>query len=136
MRFSLDELVQRQLHYASSDEVDSILIDGGAHARSLFRAPLKNRRSCTSRSIESIPKLKRAATISKGNCRRSRSSARAIFIVDEKSRAVVAHRAGIASCERLLNVDNLYDPQHITILHHVQQGSARTRCTSATWITS
>ena len=27
MRFSLDELVQRELHYAIVDEVDSILID-------------------------------------------------------------------------------------------------------------
>jgi len=44
------------------------------------------------------------------------------FIVDEKSKAVSLTEQGIASCERLLNVDNLYDPQHITILHHVQQG--------------
>src|SRR5207302_332071 len=44
------------------------------------------------------------------------------YIVDEKSKAVSLTEQGIASCERLLNVDNLYDPQHITILHHVQQG--------------
>ena len=44
------------------------------------------------------------------------------FIVDEKARAVALTEEGIASCERLLNVDNLYDPRHMTALHHIQQG--------------
>jgi len=126
--------VQRQLHYAIVDEVDSILIDE-ARTPLIIRAPLKNRRSCTSRSIESF----RNST--SGNHRRretvgDRGAARGRFIGDEKSRAVSLTEQGIASCERLLNVDNLYDPQHITILHHFQQGLRAHACTSATWITS
>src|SRR5207249_106525 len=39
-----------------------------------------------------------------------------------KARAVALTEQGIATCERLLSVDNLYDPQHITLLHHIQQG--------------
>ena len=44
------------------------------------------------------------------------------YIVDEKSKAVALTEQGIASCERLLSVDNLYDPQNIDALHHIQQG--------------
>jgi preprotein translocase subunit SecA len=43
------------------------------------------------------------------------------YIVDEKSKAVALTEQGIASCERLLSVDNLYDPRNIDVLHHVQQ---------------
>src|SRR5207247_739489 len=39
-----------------------------------------------------------------------------------KARAVALTEQGIATCERLLSIDNLYDPQHITVLHHIQQG--------------
>src|SRR5262249_3470276 len=41
---------------------------------------------------------------------------------DEKARAVALTEEGIASCERLLNVENLYDPRNMTMLHHIQQG--------------
>src|SRR5215468_6619191 len=103
MRFSLEELVQRNLHYAIVDEVDSILIDEA-------RTPLI------------ISKLKRAATIVEGKLSEIEEQREGDYIVDEKSKAVSLTEQGIASCERLLNVDNLYDPQHITMLHHVQQG--------------
>src|SRR5207244_11390780 len=43
------------------------------------------------------------------------------YIVDEKSNAVAITEAGIAACERLLTVDNLYDPNNIDALHHIQQ---------------
>src|SRR5213079_504984 len=69
-----------------------------------------------------IPKLRRAATIVEGKLSEIEEEKEGDFIVDEKSKAVSLTEQGIASCERLLNVDNLYDPQHITILHHVQQG--------------
>src|SRR2546427_87035 len=44
------------------------------------------------------------------------------YLRDEKARPVSLTEQGIATCERLLSIDNLYDPQHITILHHIQQG--------------
>jgi preprotein translocase subunit SecA len=44
------------------------------------------------------------------------------YIIDEKSKAVSLTEQGIQSCESLLHIDNLYDPQHITVLHHIQQG--------------
>jgi preprotein translocase subunit SecA len=120
MRFSLDELVQRQLHYAIVDEVDSILIDE-ARTPLIISGPAEESTELYFKIDRIIPKLKRAATIVEGKLSEIEEERDGDFIVDEKSKAVSLTEQGIASCERLLNVDNLYDPQHITILHHVQQ---------------
>ena len=121
MRFSLDELVQRHLHYAIVDEVDSILIDE-ARTPLIISGPAEESTELYYKIDRIIPKLKRAATIVEGKLSEIEEQREGDFIVDEKSKAVSLTEQGIASCERLLNVDNLYDPQHITILHHVQQG--------------
>ncbi len=121
MRFSLEELVQRHLHYAIVDEVDSILIDE-ARTPLIISGPAEESTELYYKIDRIIPKLKRAATIVEGKLSEIEEQREGDFIVDEKSKAVSLTEQGIASCERLLNVDNLYDPQHITILHHVQQG--------------
>jgi preprotein translocase subunit SecA len=121
MRFSLDELVQRHLHYAIVDEVDSILIDE-ARTPLIISGPAEESTELYYKIDRIIPKLKRAATIVEGKLSEIEEQREGDFIVDEKSKAVSLTEQGIAACERLLNVDNLYDPQHITILHHVQQG--------------
>ena len=121
MRFSLDDLVQRHLHYAIVDEVDSILIDE-ARTPLIISGPAEESTELYYKIDRIIPKLKRAATIVEGKLSEIEEQREGDYIVDEKSKAVSLTEQGIASCERLLNVDNLYDPQHITILHHVQQG--------------
>jgi preprotein translocase subunit SecA len=121
MRFSLDELVQRHLHYAIVDEVDSILIDE-ARTPLIISGPAEESTELYYKIDRIIPKLRRAATIVEGKLSEIEEQREGDFIVDEKSKAVSLTEQGIAACERLLNVDNLYDPQHITILHHVQQG--------------
>ena len=121
MRFSLEELVQRELHYAIVDEVDSILIDE-ARTPLIISGPAEESTELYYKIDRIIPKLKRAATIVEGKLSEIEEEREGDYIVDEKSKAVSLTEQGIASCERLLNVDNLYDPQHITILHHVQQG--------------
>src|SRR5262245_22045460 len=121
MRFSLEELVQRPLHYAIVDEVDSILIDE-ARTPLIISGPSDETTDLYFRIDRIIPKLKRAATITEGKLSEIEAQQDGDFLVDEKSRTVSLTEQGIASCERLLNVDNLYDPQHIDVLHHVQQG--------------
>jgi preprotein translocase subunit SecA len=121
MRFSLEELVQRNLHYAIVDEVDSILIDE-ARTPLIISGPAEESTELYFKIDRIIPKLKRAATIVEGKLSEIEEQREGDFIVDEKSKAVSLTEQGIASCERLLNVDNLYDPQHIMVLHHVQQG--------------
>jgi len=121
MRFSLDELVQRELHYGIVDEVDSILIDE-ARTPLIISGPAEESTELYYKIDRIIPRLKRAATIVEGKLSEIEEQREGDYIVDEKSKAVSLTEQGIASCERLLSVDNLYDPQHINILHHVQQG--------------
>jgi preprotein translocase subunit SecA len=121
MRFTLDELVQRELNYAIVDEVDSILIDE-ARTPLIISGPAEESTDLYYKIDRIIPKLKRAATIVEGKLSEIELEKEGDYIVDEKSKAVALTEQGIQSCERLLNVDNLYDPRNIDALHHVQQG--------------
>jgi preprotein translocase subunit SecA len=121
MRFSLDELVQRELNYAIVDEVDSILIDE-ARTPLIISGPAEESTDLYFKIDRIIPKLKRAATIVEGKLSEVEEQKAGDFIVDEKAKTVSLTEAGIASCERLLGIDNLYDPLHIDSLHHIQQG--------------
>ncbi len=104
MKFSLDEYAQRDLHYAIVDEVDNILIDEA-------RTPLiiSGQAEQSSRLYASvnriIPRLTREID----------------YTIDEKHRNAMLTEEGVAKCERLLGVANLYDPSQIDILHHVTQ---------------
>src|SRR2546429_5178855 len=121
MRFTLDELVQRELHYAIVDEADSILIDE-ARTPLIISGPADESTDLYYKLDRIIPKLKRAATIVDGKLSEVEAQKEGDYIVDEKARAVSLTEQGIATCERLLSIENLYDPQHITVLHHIQQG--------------
>jgi preprotein translocase subunit SecA len=120
MRFAQDELVQRELHYAIVDEVDSILIDE-ARTPLIISGAADESTELYFRIDRIIPKLRRAATIVEGKLSEIEEQKEGDFIVDEKSKAVSLTEQGIAACERLLAVDNLYDPQHIDVLHHIHQ---------------
>ncbi len=103
MKFSQEQFVQRPLHFAIVDEVDSILIDES-------RTPLiisGQAEESTDKYYEVnqvIPKLKENH-----------------YQVDEKSRSSTLTEEGIAHLEELLKVDNLYDPGNIETLHCAQQ---------------
>src|SRR5437867_3094686 len=120
MRFYREELVQRDLHYAIVDEVDSILVDE-ARTPLIISGPAEESTELYYKIDRIIPRLKRAATIVEGKLSEVEATKEGDYIVDEKSKAVALTEAGIASCERLLSVDNLYDPNNIDILHHIQQ---------------
>ena len=123
MQFSLDDIVQREHHYAIVDEVDSILIDeartpliiSGRDRNAECRAPLYEKVNRV------IPRLKRAATIVEGKLSEIEESAEGDFIVDEKARTVSLTDQGGAYCERLLGIENLSDPAHIETAHHIHQ---------------
>jgi preprotein translocase subunit SecA len=120
MRFTLDELVQRELNYAIVDEVDSILIDE-ARTPLIISGPADESNELYQKLDRVIPKLKRAATIVEGKLSEIEAEVEGDYIVDEKAKAIALTEQGIQTCERLLAIDNLYDPQHMTVLHHIQQ---------------
>jgi len=120
MRFSLEDMVQREHHYAIVDEVDSILIDE-ARTPLIISGPAEGSTDRYYKIDRIIPKLKRAATIVEGKLSEIEAQAPGDYIVDEKSRAVSLTEQGISHCERLLNVENLYDPSQMEVLHHISQ---------------
>lgn len=104
MKFSAEDFVQRELHYAIVDEVDSILIDE-ARTPLIISGPAEESTELYYRLNRIIPQLKREKH----------------YTVDEKSRTAVLTEEGIARCEGLLKIDNLYEPKYIEILHHLNQ---------------
>jgi preprotein translocase subunit SecA len=121
MRFTREEQVQRERHYAIVDEVDSILIDE-ARTPLIISGPAEESTDKYYKVDRVIPKLRKAATIVEGKLSEIEAQADGDYIVDEKSKAVSLTEQGIATCERLLGVENMYDPQHIETLHHIHQG--------------
>src|SRR6266540_5550146 len=123
MRFSLDEMVQREHCYAIVDEVDSILIDeartpliiSGRDESAESKAPLYERVD------RIIPKLTRAATIVEGKLSEIEEQAEGDFIVNKKAKTVSLTEQGVTHCERLLGVDNLSDPANMEVAHLVHQ---------------
>jgi preprotein translocase subunit SecA len=104
MKYSLEDMVQREFHYAIVDEVDSILIDE-ARTPLIISGPSEDSTDLYYRVNQISPHLKRETD----------------FTVDEKARAVSLTEEGVEKCEKLLGVKNLYDPVQAELLHHVQQ---------------
>ncbi|MEK6606810.1 MAG: DEAD/DEAH box helicase, partial [Myxococcota bacterium] len=93
MKQSVDRMVQRDLHYAVVDEVDSILIDEA-------RTPL-----IISGPAEYMPDKYKAADMVARKLVRDEH-----FEVKEKERAVHLLEAGIVAAEKLLNIESFYLP--------------------------
>jgi preprotein translocase subunit SecA len=104
MKFNLDDYVQREFNYAIVDEVDSILIDE-ARTPLIISGPSEESTDKYYKINQIIPRLKREKDYS----------------IDEKSRTVVLTEEGVAHVEGYLNVQNLYEPRNIEIVHHVNQ---------------
>ncbi len=104
MKFELASLVQRDLHYAIVDEVDSILIDE-ARTPLIISGPAEKSTDLYYQVNRIIPRLKNERD----------------FTIDEKARSIMITEEGVALAENLLGVENLYDPKNIELLHHVNQ---------------
>jgi preprotein translocase subunit SecA len=108
MKFRLEDYVQRELHYAIVDEVDSILIDE-ARTPLIISGPTED-------STDLYYLIDRQITANGGLTRETD------YTVDEKSKTAALTEAGVDKMESRLKISNLYDPTHIELLHHVNQG--------------
>ncbi|EPR41689.1 Protein translocase subunit secA [Desulfovibrio sp. X2] len=104
MAFSPDQLVQRGHSFAIVDEVDSILIDE-ARTPLIISGPSEQSTDLYVRVDAVVPRLKKEED----------------FTVDEKARSASLTDEGVARVEKILGVDNLFDPANITVQHHVLQ---------------
>lgn len=99
-----EQMVQRPLHYAVIDEVDSILIDEA-------RTPL-----IISGSAQKSTQLYMLAN---GFVRTL--TAEQDYTYDEKTKGVQLTEEGITKAERAFRIDNLFDISHVTLNHHISQ---------------
>lgn len=104
MKFELSQYVQRDLHFAIVDEVDSILIDE-ARTPLIISGPTDDSTDKYFKLDRIIPALVKTTH----------------YTIDEKSRTVVLTDEGVALVEKQLNIQNIFDAIHMETLHHVNQ---------------
>jgi preprotein translocase subunit SecA len=119
MKFRLSDCVQRGHNFAIVDEVDSILIDE-ARTPLIISGPSEESTDKYYRINRIIPRLIRGEVIEGKEPGEKYTTGD--YTVDEKHRSVALTEEGVLKCERLLGIDNMYDPANIEINHHVQQG--------------
>ncbi|MBS6396360.1 MAG: preprotein translocase subunit SecA [Clostridiales bacterium] len=118
-----EQLVQRELHYAIIDEIDSILIDEA-------RTPLiiSGQSGKSTKLYELCDYV--AHTLQKGTASKEFSKMDAImgeeieetgdFIVNEKDKIVHLTADGIKKVEQYFKIENLADPENLEIQHNME----------------
>jgi len=104
MTGSLDRQVQRGLHYAIVDEVDSILIDEA-------RTPLIISQPAEESTLKYGLYSQYVRNLQAPND----------YVIDEKQRAAVLTEEGIKKMEKLLNIENIYTEKGFEEVHHIEQ---------------
>src|SRR5436305_5710043 len=100
---SLEQMVQRELHYAIVDEVDNILIDEA-------RTPL----IISGQGQESTSMYKQFAQWA------PRLQPELDYTVEEKTRTVILTEAGIDKIEQLAGIQNIYDESNIELTRYME----------------
>jgi preprotein translocase subunit SecA len=104
MVMSVDDMVQRKLHFAIVDEVDSILIDE-ARTPLIISGPAEKSADLYFRADFFVRRLKPED-----------------YEIDEKMRTANLTDSGVHKAESFFHVDNLFDPDNVTLMHHLTQG--------------
>ncbi|PLT48441.1 preprotein translocase subunit SecA [Paenibacillus sp. FSL W8-1187] len=99
-----EQMVQKPLHFAIIDEVDSILIDEA-------RTPL----------IISGQAAKSTELYHAADKFVSRLKLEEDYTVDIKLRSVTMTESGVEKAERAFGIENLFDHANVTLNHHIQQ---------------
>ncbi|MEK7146145.1 MAG: DEAD/DEAH box helicase, partial [Patescibacteria group bacterium] len=104
MRTTVEQMVQRELHYAIVDEVDSILIDE-ARTPLIISAPAEESTQKYLEYDHLVQKLQENEH----------------YAVDEKMRVATLSENGIGKMESLLGVENIYTDRGFTEVNHIEQ---------------
>ncbi len=120
MAFTLEDRVQRELHYAIVDEVDSILIDE-ARTPLIISGPTDDSPELYHRVNRLVPALEKGEAFDDPN-----KPPTGDFTVDEKTKQVYLTEQGMEKIEQICEKEgliqpgeSLYDPQHLSLMHHI-----------------
>ena len=111
--------VQRGHHFAIVDEVDSILID---EARTPLIISGQGDKSTELYNVaDAFAKKLTAHRIKEMDAKEEQDTVDGDYIVDEKARTATLTQSGVAKAEAHFKVENLMDPENVTLLHHINQ---------------
>ncbi len=116
-----EQRVQREPNFAIVDEVDSILIDEartpliisgkGDKSTELYSIADRFAKTLTPTTVVEIDDKEDQDTINET----------ADYIIDEKAKTATITQRGVKKAEQAFRIDNLMDPENITLLHHINQ---------------
>ena len=111
--------VQRGHHYAIVDEVDSILID---EARTpLIISGQGDKSTDLYEQADRFAKTLKMVKVKEQDAKEEQDNVDGDYIVDEKARTATLTQAGVKKAEAYFHVENLTDPDNITLSHHINQ---------------
>ena len=120
MAIHKDEVVQCKGHnFVVVDEVDSILID---EARTPLIISGMGEKSTELYTVaDNFAKKLKQLKIVESDDKQNNDDVDADYIVDEKANTATLTARGVKKAEEAFNVENLSDPENITLLHHINQ---------------
>jgi preprotein translocase subunit SecA len=125
-----DGRVQRGFNFAIVDEVDSILVDE-ARTPLIISGPTDENTDLYHKVNMIMPALKGRTKVEdpvkEKEIREQTDFTNIHYEIDEKSKNVLLTESGIAEVERLMHIDNLYDPRNVDLVHHVHQALKATK---------
>ena len=125
MKFTLEDYVQRGHHYAIVDEVDSILIDE-ARTPLIISGPAEQSTDLYYEINKIIPSLTKKIITGKMKSKfddtPDTDEQDYDYLIDEKSKTATLTERGVANCEKLLGVENLFAPSEMHKIHNINQG--------------
>ncbi len=116
-----EDRVQREPNFAIVDEVDSILID---EARTPLIISGRGDKSTELYSIvDKFAKTLTSATVVEIDDKEDQDEINetADYIIDEKAKTATITRRGVKKAEEAFRIENLMDPENMTLLHHINQ---------------
>ena len=115
----LSDTVQRGHAFAIVDEVDSILID---EARTpLIISGVAEKSNELYITVDKFARSLRMCKVKELDDKEENDDLDGDYIVDEKAHTVVLTAAGIKKAEEYFHIENLSDPENITLSHHINQ---------------
>ncbi len=116
-----EERVQREPNFAIVDEVDSILID---EARTPLIISGRGDKSTELYAIaDRFAKTLTPTTVVEMDDKADQDAVNetADYIIDEKAKTATITQRGVKKAEEIFRVENLMDPDNMTLLHHINQ---------------
>ena len=114
-----EQMVQRGQNFAIVDEVDSILID---EARTpLIISGAGDKSTDLYQLADRFAKGLKAYKVTESDSKQSYDDVDADYMIDEKSKTATLLKSGVEKAEKAFGVENLSDPENMTLSHHINQ---------------